>query len=259
MNEFRLEKWYMDASSEKGQAFIAYAASLQWNLVNLNYSGYTFLPGHSEKILKRSTFSPKQLLQITADRIEWKCFQAKAIWQRGDASIEETLFSSDDGEITWSCIFPTSNANIEIGSHKIENSLGYAEKITLSIPPWKIPIHELHWGRYLSEEHTVIWIQWIGPVPRTLIYFNGDKITDAKISTTQIIFRDYTLELKQNNTLRKGTVLSTVFGKFPSLAKLFPSSIVALEENKWLSDGTLIKTGRVVSSGKAIHELVIWK
>jgi hypothetical protein len=259
MNDFKLVKWYMDATDNTGKAFIAYSAHLRWKSINLHYNGFTYAPGEKAHILKRNSFSLKHLPVITENSVDWKCLHASGSWKRTDESFSEILLQEQAGEIQWSCVFPKATALIRVGDQSMKNCVGYVERIIISIPAWKLPIHQLHWGRYLSEMHSLVWIKWTGPVPKLLAFLNGTRYVDCHISTEMIIFDGYSLELLNKQTLRTGTILSTVFTKFPLLAKLFPRKIVQLQENKWLSNGLLKRDGKIISKGMAIHEHVLWQ
>jgi hypothetical protein len=259
MNDFEMQKWYMDAADEKGRAFIGYSASLRWKSLHLRYNGFTYYNGKKgSKILKRNSFSASRLPILEDNKLSWNFLQAKGIWSGTDHTIEKTLLKNNTGEIDWFCLFPKSVADVQIGEDRMK-SAGYVEKIKITIAPWHIPIHQLHWGRFLSKDHTLIWIQWIGPVPKTLLYHNSREIATAEISTELIIFESYSLALKNKVMLRKGSLLSTVFARFSLLARVFPKNSLQLQENKWVSDGLLAHHGNLISHGKAIHEFVVWQ
>ncbi|HEY9007567.1 hypothetical protein [Ohtaekwangia sp.] len=259
MSNFRLVKWYLDASDNEHQAFIGYAATLAWKWIKLHYSGYTFLDSHG-KLRKRNRFSTKAFPDTDSNTIRWKAFDCAGTWQSSDPPIEEALLDNGDGKaIRWQCILPQGDATVRIGKGGIYSGRGYAEKIELTIAPWKLPIDELHWGRFLAEGHTIIWIRWIGAAPKALVYYNGQSIAAPGIAQDKIVFDRYILQLSDAHTLRKGTVTTTVFARFPALAKLFPKSILQLQENKWLSAGTLYRGKHVMATGQAIHEIVQWK
>jgi hypothetical protein len=249
----------MDATDEKGRAFIGYSAVLRWKLIKLFYNGFTFNSGTTSTILRRNSFSSRRLLEVSEEEVKWSLLQAKGHWKRRAESFHEVLLRTSAGEVKWSCVFPKASATIQIGNHLLEkNATGYVEKISISIHPWKIPIHELHWGRFLSPDHVIVWIRWIGLIPKTLIYHNGMCLEKGLITTETIIFDGYSLELNNKKILRRGTLFSTVFSRFPLITKLFPKAIMQLQENKWVSDG-MLRQGDKVVSGKVIHEHVIWR
>ena len=250
----------MDAVDQEGRAFVGYHARLKWSLITIDYDGFTLLPKLTEglQVKQKNNFASTNAPESAGDQIHWNCNGVTASWQQLDTSIEEILLSTDQGEIRWSCFFPKAHAILMVGNDRFAKALGYVEKITLTIPPWKIPIRELHWGRYLANDQTIIWIRWIGPVDKKIVFHNGRRIEGATITALQIQFDAYTLNLKNQRSLRKGTILSTIFSNFPKARKIFPQSIMNLKENKWSSEGKLFFNGAEISSGTSIHELVIW-
>ena len=138
--------------------------------------------------------------------------------------------------------------------------LGYAECLTLSVLPWKLPLEELHWGRFLSEQDALVWIDWRGPQPwRTLIH-NSEEHEIQSLTESEILFAPSgtSLELDRGLVLRSGQLGQTVFAGVSHLAKLLPHNMLSVEECKWRSRGVL-QTGNSSASGWAIHEIVKWK
>ena len=257
MARFRLEKWYLDVADDNGSAFIGYAAKLKWKLINLSYSGFTFL-NTKGKVQQRNSFSQSDFPVSLNDQITWNKKLCSGSWTKLSDSILETLLSTPDGDIIWHCYFPKAQATVNIGEAKVRG-LGYAEFIELTILPWKLPIHQLHWGRFLSNDHVVVWIRWIGPVPKTIVFHNGVRKTDVEISQQQLLFHGFILKLREPIAMRRGTLMNTVFSRFPTLAKLFPKAVLQLRENKWCSTGELYHDDKKIASGKAIHEVVEWQ
>jgi len=248
----------MDATDDAGRAFIGYSARLDWKSIGLFYNGFTFR-SITGAVVKRNSFSSQQFPSVSGEEIVWRFRNVSAKWKRMVAPVHEVLLELPEGNITWSCHAPQALAVVEHTHEQLEkNALGYVEKITLSLPPWKIPIRELHWGRFLSPDHTVVWIRWIGPVPRTLVWHNGARFQDAEITTEAVAFDGLMLSINNKRELRKGSLLSTVFSKFPAIARLFPKTIMQLRENKWVSDGLLMRGNKRIAEGKIIHEHVIW-
>jgi len=256
MTPFRLEKWYLDVSDTSLTAFIGYAAVLRYRNIQIPYTGYTFFDGDNLK--KRNSFRRHAIPEISDDTITWKTSLVSGAWKRADSPIRRILLEEEDRVIDWECLLPKADTTISVDGHTL-SGLGYAEKITLSFMPWTLPIKELHWGRFLSREFAVVWIKWIGQHPKDLVFFNGKEIQSPRITRSEVAFENFSLLLTEAATLREGNVGSTVFRNFPAIAKLFPSSILKLEENKWLANGKLFAGNSLVATGHAIHEVVIWK
>lgn len=259
MSDFALEKWYMDAIDEKGRAFIGYSARLRWKSISLSYNNYTYLDTNGSLPEVKSSFSVKSFPEYSDDKLRWTFKNATVESNRIDPSFGQILLKDQNGEINWECSLPKALMKMQLGEKTVLSGLGYAEKIYISILPWKIPIEKLHWGRYLSQEDTIVWIRWEGPTEKNLVFHNGKIATVHLIDQNIVQFGDYTLQLQNSLPIRKGTVMQTVFSKFPAIAKLFPSVIKQLQENKWVSDGILKKSDKIISQSKAIHEFVVWK
>jgi len=248
----------MDATDDAGRAFIGYSAKLSWNNISLFYNGFTFR-SITQLVVKRNSFSAQRFPEISGDEAAWRFQHVSAKWKRTSEPIHEVLLELPEGDITWFCSLPKASAVVQHAQEWLEkNAMGYVEKITISIPPWKIPIRELYWGRFLSPDHAIIWIRWIGPVPKTLTWHNGVRFPEADITAEEVTFDDFILSINNKKELRNGDLLSTVFSKFPVIAKLFPKSIMQLRENKWVSDGLLMHGNKRIAEGKIIHEHVIW-
>ncbi len=132
------------------------------------------------------------------------------------------------------------------------------ECLTLSIPPWELPLEELHWGRFLNNEDYVVWIDWRGPYHKRLVLWNGEEQTAQSLTESTIAMAGVELNLDRRITLRQGRLGQTVFSALAPLRKILPSTMLSVQEEKWLSRGELTSGSRT-NSGWAIHEVVKWK
>jgi hypothetical protein len=258
MKAFRLEKWYMDAVDPLGNALVAYSAKLSWSQFVFSYNGLTFSDARRKSSINKNTFSSQALPNFDGDILEWRLGEIRARWTKEVEALKEVLLATEDGSIDWDCFLPKGNVSFCVDNKTELHGMGYAEKMTLTIAPWSIPIKQLHWGRFLSQTFSVIWIRWIGPHPKTLIFLNHERFSEGTITESDVSFGDYTLSIQKKETLRQGTILSTVFDQFRSIGKLFPSSILNMKENKWVSNGILKHRETVLAQGNIIHELVTW-
>ncbi len=135
--------------------------------------------------------------------------------------------------------------------------LGYVEHMTLTIPPWQLPLHELRWGRFLNETNSLVWIDWKGDNPVTLVLHNGKEIQDVSVGNDSLRSAGgLCLSLKQHAIIRNGPLVSTTLSMIPGLSRIFPATILHTHERKWLSDGHLTLGDASVEKGWALHELV---
>jgi hypothetical protein len=137
--------------------------------------------------------------------------------------------------------------------------LGYAEHLSMSVPPWRIPISELRWGRFLSEGEALVWIDWRGECPRTIVYRNSIRVPVLSVDDQQIALADgVRVHLDQDCVLRSGALGATVLRSIPAIDRLAPARILATQECKWRSRAVLSSPGRPDQRGWVIHEVVRW-
>jgi hypothetical protein len=172
--------------------------------------------------------------------------------------IQRQLYDSPKGTVTWSCVHPRSKTDISLGPKEHIAGLGYAELLELTIKPWQLPIAELRWGRFLSESDVLVWIEWRGAAPLSVVFLNGKQLQNASISDEQIEIDGgrTVLTLTERTELRKGDLISTALSAIPGIAKIVPARMLHTYECKWRSRGVLSTNGSLCSSGWAIHEIV---
>ncbi len=228
---FRLSKWYMDCVSDEGEVFLAYWAELRWRAVRLNYA--SVLGGCSSL---RETPAP-----VWSDGVlRWNAppLGVTGTWRALDPPVRESLL---EGACNWNCVAPRARAEVRLGGRAIRG-LGYAEHLTMTVSPWRLPIDELRWGRFLSETEGVVWIEWSGEKSASLRWHNGVRSAGA----LEVEFRD-------REVLREGKLVETALRVIPNVHKLFPARILGLRESKWRSRAALGP-----AEGWAIHEVVRW-
>jgi len=255
---FQLTKWYLDITTDRGECFIGYSARIRWKKISLSYRGFILLD-RKGAIHKNSSFRLSQLPLMANESLTWTTSFGTGVWQKTEGARREMLLDAETGSIDWNCVLPKAKASFKMADETVIQGLGYAEKMELTLPPWEIPITTLYWGRYLSPSNTLIWIEWKGPVPKMLVFLNGEKYTEGVVNNKQIRFGSYTLTMTTHATLRSGSIGTTVFSKFKKIMALFPLSISRLEENKWTGKATFFHAGEVIDDGRYIHEEVNWK
>lgn len=255
--KYSIEKWYLDCTTDVGDCAIGYYASLQLGNRKFYYSA--LLSSISCSIENSSIFlNTKQPDFDGNSRLNWNepSFNLYGSWNSLQPAFTKKLFQNSDGEVRWDCYFPLAMANIRTDS-AIFDGFGYAEKMSMTIPPWKLPIRELRWGRWTADKISVVWIQWQGEYPLTLILCNGIEYTDGHITDSIIETKDFSLDLQFHQTLRDGFVINTALRNFPGIKQILPSQARYLYESKWLSRG-IFKSGDTFQNGWAIHEVVRW-
>lgn len=256
---FLLTKWYLDCVAENGDAAMVYVANLRWNMLSMHYGSLlTVLEG---RVRYSSSHRECVFPQLDRDRAKLGLPQLgiEGTWKALRQPAVRTVFDSNDGSAEWHCHQPMSQVDLLLPGKVTMIGLGYAECLTLSILPWKLPWEELHWGRFLSTEHAVVWIDGRGPQPWRTVIHNGEDREVQSLTESEMLFDSGTrLGLDRGLVLRSGQLGETVFAGISSLAKLLPRNMLSVEECKWRSRGVL-QTGTIPVPGWAIHEVVKWK
>jgi hypothetical protein len=260
MAEFMLSKWYADCANEQGDAMILYSAELNWRGPDIHYSS---LLTHRSGSSPRSRFSLRRqpAPQVQEKSIEWKSqiWKAEGRWSEPGAGMHEVLFDAPDGSLEWHCVAPRASAQLRIDGDEMQG-WGYVEHLRLSVAPWRLPIQQLRWGRFINPTDALVWIDWRGPYNRQAAYYNGVAVPIREIDDHKIALADgdIVLSLEKETTLREGLMGATALSALPNLNRLFPARILKVREQKWLSRGVLRQPGRPDSAGMAIHEVVEW-
>jgi hypothetical protein len=261
MPDFELSKWYADCVTEQGDALILYCAELRWRGPAIHY---TSLLTHCGGRPARSRFSLRKQPppEVRDGSIEWKsrAWKAEGCWSERSSGIREVLFSSPAGSLEWDCVAPRASSQVRIAGDEQFRGWGYVEHLRLSLAPWRLPIQQLRWGRFINATDALVWIDWRGPYNLQVVYFNGAAVSAGKIGDREIVLADdgAVLSLDAAATLREGLLGATALAVFPNLDQLFPARILKIREQKWLSRAVLRRRGRPDSTGMAIHEVVEW-
>jgi hypothetical protein len=175
-------------------------------------------------------------------------------WRADAPEIHETIFASDAGSIEWHCLMPRAQTCV----HQVAG-LGYAERLDMTIAPWKLPIRILRWGRFVTLSDWIVWIDWLGDFTRRIVYRNGEMACASLLDDDRIEFRDGArLTMDRSLVLRDGPLGATALAVIPGVQDTFPARLLRVSECKWRSRGRLDRPGMPPVEGWAIHERVEW-
>ncbi len=253
---FLFRKWYMDSISDAGFATVFYSADLSWRKTRLAYTSY--LTGSaSEKAQTRTSIRKAQAPDLTEDNIRWqsKALSCSGEWlyraERQIAPIQ--LFENKRGKVLWHCRIPSASATTRIGK-QLHTGFGYVEYLEMTIPPWRLPLSELRWGRFVSSRHSLVWIDWQGSHPLSLIFLDGKQIPGV-VSDVSVCWSDGKLTLQPETLLRGGPLVKTALTRVPGIRRLLPKKALQSEEYKWFSQGSL-QLGNSKINGWILYEIV---
>lgn len=247
----------MDCVADNGDVFIGYTATLRRGGVALSYSSILLHPAGDTP---RTATSLRTVRAPVVDKstIRWNSrpLGIAGTWQALDAPVERTLLTSDTGSIQWHCLQPRARSTVVLKDGTRVAGLGYVEYLTVSVPLLRLPIRELRWGRFLSETDSMVWIDWQGSLPLSLVVHNGSELDSPAISDTVLTSGGTpVLTLGDRRILREGPLIQTALSAVPGIGRLFPSRLLHTYECKWRSRGAIAPTA-TAADGWAIHEVV---
>jgi hypothetical protein len=256
---FALSKWYLDCVSDEGDAFIAYSAELRWGAIAVSYTG-TLVQRAGRPTEIRATLRSAPAPGTDAGVTVWS---APALGVSGRWTAVETRAAADailegpEGSVTWRCLVPRARAEIVFARAPAIAGLGYVEHLSVTMAPWQLPIDELRWGRLLSADASLVWIDWRGPYRKKLALLGGELVEPVHVGDLEVEAGPARLTLSEPRILRRGELGKTALAVLPAARSILPVRILATDERKWVSRGTLDRGGKT-SQGWAIHEVVRW-
>jgi hypothetical protein len=250
---FHLRKWYLDCTAPDGEVMILYHATLRWNLVRMKWGGLLHKKEPSARPLQQSTLRPGPEPERHSGRIlaANESLDVVGEWTLETPPHDRVLLERDDGHVRWCCCAPGASCRVRIAGRCIEGR-GYGELLEMNMPPWKLPIRELRWGRWLDDHSSIVWIDWRGERPLSLLLSNGVEVPGAVEDDRVSVDGGPTLRLDRSGFLRDGELGATVLRGLPVLGGRIPPAIARTRETKWLSRG-VCSNGAV---GWAVHERV---
>lgn len=253
---FHLAKWYLDLVTDEGTAAVLYHAELRWGLIRAGYSALLFAEaGQPARTVSTWRHCPPPTLGNGDARWSSTRLGIHGEWHAADPPCDRTLLQTRAGAVRWSCLMPRARATLALGERRL-TGWGYVEHLDLTLQPWRLPIDELRWGRFASAAGSVVWINWHGALPLSLVLVNGREVAHAQFSDSAIRWRGGMLRLHSGRTLRRGALGSTVLPGAPLLNALAPRAARALDEHKIVARAELTLGDAPAASGWSIHECV---
>jgi hypothetical protein len=259
---FLLTKWYLDLVTGDGTALIAYAARLRWGGLRLGYASVLVSEASRPAREVRAFGGGRAWPRLDGDRLTWAHprLGIEGIWDRTAPAIRRRLLKTDAaGEIRWACEMPRARARVTLGDRTFEG-LGYAERLSLSIPPRNLPFRTLRWGRHTSAAHSLVWIDWIGKDTRRFVWLDGVEQPDACLDAHAVCRLDEwtRLRLDPARDICDQQALGRIAGRVPGLTRRLAGPVAAMREHKQVARGTIERQGRAAGAGWTLFETVTW-
>jgi hypothetical protein len=254
MAVFKLSKWYLDCVSERGETAIVYTGSAEWGKVGLHYS--SVLESLGTETAARHTLRKQAEPALDGKVVRWRSepLGVAGEWVADAEAVRETVYACPEGSIEWECLMPRARAKVGTVT-----GLGYAERLTMTVAPWRLPIRTLRWGRFLSDSDWLVWIDWTGVENRRVVYWNGRAVAASSIGDQAVeIAEGGRLVMDRRVVLREGRLGATALSAIPGIKQTFPARLLGVHERKWRSRSRLERADGSFVEGWAIHEVVEW-
>lgn len=266
MDPFRLTKWYLDITDDQGRTAIAYWTRLSWGSIALGWEALSIHQAGAGPATHRSGRARGPGPAWRERTLTWcsaglRCRVECEPWS---PPFQSRLLDSTDGSIDWTCHAPGASVTLDTGDGTRIDGTGYAEQIDLTVLPWRLPIVELRWGRWVSARtrRSLVWIDWRGTHPLTLVLDGGRPREPAAVDDEGLALGAAVngppagrLQLQAPVTLYARTISDALRGVRPLTSRL-PASWLAVEDRKTRSLGTFRAGGAEPDLGSAIHEVV---
>jgi hypothetical protein len=253
---FSLTKWYLDVVAEDGSVAIAYWAEVRWRHLRQPLCGVLLHPAGRGAAPWRFSGRHVEPPQPDAAGLRWGAepLGLRLEYLRREPAYEHRLLHTGKGVVDWSCEIPRGEVWLRAGDVVLEGT-GYAERIELSLPPWRIPADEIRWGRFLADGTSVVWIDWRGELPQQLVFHDGRLARSATISEEGVQSGEG-LHLRLDEA--RAVSDDRLGGLLAPLETLRPviEPITRTHQTRWLSRGELHRPGCPPVRGWALHEMV---
>lgn len=257
---FALSKWYFDCVADDGRTAIAYASVLRWRGLSIHWSSIDVRNGSST--VHRASTRRAAVPQRSNGSMQWR---SSALGCAVDCEalqkpFARTLYREPHGAVDWVCEASAARVRIEVADAAPVEGLGYAERLELTVPPWRLGIEELRWGRWIAAggAHSIVWIDWRGSHPQTNVFVDGVLASDATVLDTTITGAGVSLAIDEHETFVERN-LGDVIGPIRRLAALVPLSFLRAKEMKWSGRGTASGFDNAPVSGSTLHEIVSFR
>jgi hypothetical protein len=253
-----LIKWYVDCIDQAGRAVIGYWSAFAWRGARLSINNVALMePGTPPRYWRSFSRTPEP--EVRGSTFTWRA--GTLDWSLTGRALAPPfglrLLDGADGTVDWECAACPMRADVTLPGGGALSGLGYAERLSISLAPWKLPIEELRWGRWIANAggRSMVWIDWRGAHPLTAVFVDGARSPSAVVTDGRIAAGDAVLTLPEGPTLLQRSVRDVVGGSGP-LSRLLPPAWLNVRDCKRMSPGTFEAAGSPPETGWAIHEHV---
>jgi hypothetical protein len=251
-----LHKWYLDCTTEDGEAAIVYLGRVRLGWLKVPYLELLSLGPGGLRRWRRLSSSPQLSRSGLALELDAPALGLGGRWEPATPALDVVLLEAPGGAIRWRCHQPGGASELRLPDGRRLTGSGYAEELEMSLPPWGLPFRELRWGRFAAGKRSVVWIDWRGGLERRWLFVDGEPVEAQRIETDRVEWPAGRLDIQPGLVLREASIGRTLGGP---LARLLPRRLGQALETKWLCPAQLhVGKAALPIQGSVIHEVVRW-
>ena len=248
-----LQKYYFDVVSDNGDYAIAYWGTLRLPVLSATYSELSgsALPEPYSRFRVSRTDSPPD-----HRRFEFVDANSKVRAKWVAIGQSPRLFYEND-LLRWELVQLRSQVALYRDAAPLLAGSGYGELVTLLVPPWRLGIRKLRWGRYLSDRAFLMWIVAEGETPIRYGVVDQSQFDDVTFAEGEVKIGDATLQIGTKiRVVSEGDVLGGRSLFLGALSFLVFGDRPRIKQSKAVSKCNLRRGSGLLENGHIISETV---
>lgn len=246
--------------------YIGYVAVLSFGRLRLRYAAMLesdAVGASPAAVLQQRQSLRGGLVSATPGDVSWRVPVLDVVgeWSGGTGTAPVVVAETEAGAIEWQCLSLDAAASVTCDGRRYAGP-GYAEVVRLSLPPWRLPLSDLRWGRFVADDRSAA-LTWIAAGGAST--FEGawtpDGRLDARVGEASVEAcgpdGDVRLTWDTGRPIRGERVSRSLLGRLAVFERLLPRGVRGIAEEKRLSRGVLVDAAGC-HGGWVVHERVRW-
>lgn len=172
---FLLEKWYVDVITDEGAVLVVYLGgvrvlglpvarvSAEWFDGDGSRRGAAAVARGVHGSDSRLSFGPARLEDDTLSwRLPGLSGELRFRPRQPQVTPREPLLEAGGGVVTWTVEVPDADVEGWLswpGGQRVLRGRGYRDRVFFDLPPWRLPLRRLEWGRAAWGAHAATWVR----------------------------------------------------------------------------------------------------
>ena len=260
-SHFKMEKYYLDVITKDGNG--AYFHSARANLQGFDVQGRATNLVDTSGLIATYGEMRSAAFERTGSTVrihELPRTQGPLTFDSLTVAESITLYEEENGSVTWEAFACDARVTVTLEGQVLAGS-GYAERLTMTIPPWKLPLEQHWWGRTIIDSMSLVWLVWEGPHPLTIGLINGKRIDEVSVTEDKVVVGAYEIRHHEKTVLSEGSIMTNALGWMGDSREFLPWDTWDLIEHRWINTSTVQGVGSdsILGKGWTLHERIEWR